>query len=65
MIMDFAIAAAKLGPCSRVVMSMVEVMIAGNTEKMPLSTAPKFERRTDMVIMIPARTPRKRIFWGV
>jgi len=62
MVMDFAMPAAKSGPCSLTEMSMVEERIAGKTLKMPLRIAPRLERRTAIAMTMPARVPLSAIF---
>ena len=63
--MDFARAAANVGPCSRTEITMVERKMTGNTEIIPLRSAPMFERETAIAMMIPASSPRRSIFVGV
>jgi len=50
-IIDFAIAPAKSEPCSITNMIMVDRNIAGNTEKIPLSTAPILASETAILLL--------------
>ncbi len=52
-------------PCSFTVINMVEMNIAGNIEKIPLSVGSIFDRNTAMVITTPAVIPLNIIFFGV
>lgn len=63
--MDLAIPEAKSGPCSLTEMSIVEDNIAGKTEKIPLMTLPKLDRKTAIAMTMPASTPRNIIFLAV
>ena len=64
-IIDFAIPAENSGPCSRAEIIIVDDIIAGKTEKIPLSDADIFESKTEIEIIVPVSTPRKIIFIGV
>ena len=52
-------------PCSLNVINIVEMNIAGNIEKIPLSVGFMFDRSTDMAIITPAVIPLNIIFFGV
>ena len=52
-------------PCSLNVINIVEMNIAGNIEKIPLSVGSMFDRNTDMAITTPAVIPLNIIFFGV
>ena len=64
-IIDFAIPAANSGPCSRPEIIIVDNIVAGKTEKIPLNDAEIFESNTEIAIIVPVSNPRKIIFIGV
>lgn len=61
-IIDFAIPPTKFGPCSRYEIIIVERNIAGNTEKIPLNIALRFDNTTETAMINPAIIPRIMIF---
>ena len=64
-IIDFAIPDAKIGPCSLTEINIVEEIIAGKTENIPLIVVPILERKTAIEIKIPAIIPRNAILIDV
>ncbi len=61
-IIDFARPDEKSGPNSLYDIIIVEIIIAGKTENIPLKIGPIFDNNIAIVIIIPASTPLNIIF---